>query len=154
VNEPADLVGPVNWEMDTPMIKQSMLDFYAETGMVGACDPDWFVSSTKELCEKGIAVVVTLHVTGKGCGAVAGIVGPSPFHPYPSLTELFFYIQHEYRSLSRFLLLHNALIDWGKQMGAIECFMGNFEIEGGILTRIYERLGYVQFNRMFYGSLV
>lgn len=153
-NTSTDLVKPVNWDVDTPMIKQSMLDFYAETGMVGPCDPEWFVSSTKELCDKGVGMLTTIHVSGKCQGAVAGIVGPSMFHPYLSLTELFFYIKPESRRLSRFRLLHHALIDWGREMGAIECFLGNFEKElGGSLSCIYKRLGYVPFNQMFYGRI-
>jgi len=153
VSESTDLIRPVNWDVDVPMIKPSVLAFYAETEMVGPCDPDWFVESTKTLCDRGVGMMAMLSVKGHVHGAVAGIVGPSPFHPYPSLTELFFYIKPDYRSLSRFMFLHNALIHWGKSMGAIECFMGNFEKEPGILSRIYERLGYIPFNRMFYGRI-
>lgn len=90
-----------------------------------------------------------------GKGAILGIVSPHPFNPKEVFiaTELFYYVEPEYRATKFSVGLVKEFEEVARAKGATHVFMMAIEHSNDMAIRLYPKLGYSKLETTFIKEL-
>lgn len=92
----------------------------------------------------------TIVVGEPNKGAILGVVAPHPFNPRVLIaTELFWYVEPEYRASKFSVNLVKQFEDKAKECGARFVFMMAIEHSNDMAIRLYPKLGYNKLETTF-----
>jgi len=138
---------------DIPRLAEMAREFHkyaiADKGL--GFSPSDFIKYSTFLMESPVANILMLGIEGKTVGTIAGIIAPW-FMNFSQLilTELWWWVDPEYRKGNLAFGLLDALTEWGRYRGATTFIMVSIGAEReGAVKRYYKRKGFAYMETHF-----
>lgn len=126
---------------DLPEIIRLAEAFIAESPYADEGVPEDIEQTIKNILRDPTKGVIIFYMRdGKPAGFIGGILSKMLMSPALVATEVFWYVEPQYRGSRRSLSLKEAFEYWGKKMGAK--FIAMSAIPNETVERYYERTGY------------
>ena len=115
--------------------------FYEEGKVPGRLVPEVFERTWRSLIEANIGVIFLLESSRNIVGGLGAIKCPDPNNGEMIASELFWFVEKEYRGSG--LKLLKAFEAWAQEQGIKKILMVHLsELMPGKLKKLYERMGY------------